>query len=542
MKTKTQLFITALLLSIFCLLNYSCKKSMETSTPGPVIHLGDADEALPYQNTSWMANIDDSRYLYEFTIPGTHDCAADEHTSQVSEIPDPIVVCQDFYITNQMNLGVRCFDVRLCLNDGDLLSYHGPYYLHKNFNDLLEAALEFLAAYPTETIIFMIKQEHSTSSDDAFGQKVQDYLYGKSPDLSKFYIYNGYHFPMLGDVRGKIVIFARYYIDNNNLQGLYVRWDDNTSGENVDNAAYPLWVQDHYSLLTVPSSTKCNEIESGISFAMNAHNNRLYLNFTSGEADLFPIYDISDVVNFNIDNYLSGNPSWNQCGVIFVNFAGGRDQRDNSGGREGTPFFVQHIIDHSNYIREDVTIGSQVWLKKNLSATVYSNGDPIPNVTSNSQWMQLKTGAWRTYNDSPLGWNWIGRLYNYSAIHDPRGICPHGYHVPSDDEWNKLITYLGGSNVAGGKMKDTVDNFHEKVTWLEPNTGATNSSGFTACGAGDWFYGGFYNFFQLAGFWAKDTSNNIASTYALTDTSAAINHYTDSSTGLYGLSVRCIKN
>ena len=104
---------------ILCtLLIISCKKQGSSLEVQPLpVHFGDNDANLPYENTSWMANIDDSRYLYEFTIPGTHDCAADEHTSQVSAIPDPIVVCQDFYISNQMKLGIRWFDVRLRLND-----------------------------------------------------------------------------------------------------------------------------------------------------------------------------------------------------------------------------------------------------------------------------------------------------------------------------------------------------------------------------------------------------------------------------------------
>jgi uncharacterized protein (TIGR02145 family) len=528
---------------ILCaLLIISCKKQGSSLEVQPLpVHLGDDDAPLPYENTSWMANIDDSRYLYEFTIPGTHDCAADEHTSQVSAIPDPIVVCQDFYISNQMNLGIRWFDVRLRLNDGNLLSYHGPYYLHKNFNDLLQAALDFLQAHPTETIIFMIKQENSTASDDVFGQKVLDYLHGKSPDLSKFYT-GLVNFPMMGDVRGKIVIFSRYKVDNGNIfSGIYVNWDDNTKGENVDNCGYPLWVQDHYSMVTVPMDTKCDEIKSGIGFAQNAHNNRLYLNFTSGEADPVPIHFISDYVNSDIDNYLAENPAWNQLGVVFVNFAGGRDETDGNGNRLGTPMLVQHLIDHSNYTREEVKIGSQVWLKKNLSTSFYSNGDLIPNVTSNLQWIQLKTGAWRTYDDGPPAWNWLGKLYNYSAIHDPRGICPKGYHVPTDSEWSTLFTYLGGSEVAGGKMKDTLDGLYN-MTWKPPNTGATNSSGFTACGTGVWYYGGFYSLFEVAGFWGKDASNNTASSYALSNTSAAVVHYADTTTGIYGLSVRCIKN
>jgi uncharacterized protein (TIGR02145 family) len=199
------------------------------------------------------------------------------------------------------------------------------------------------------------------------------------------------------------------------------------------------------------------------------------------------------------------------------------------------------IIQLNVFFADTVKIGRQVWLKTNLNTSFYSNGDPIPNVTSNSQWMQLKTGAWRTFIDAPPAWNWLGKLYNYSAIHDPRGICPKGFHVPTDTEWGTLFAYLGGSEKAGGKLKDTLDGLYNR-TWNPPNTGATNSSGFTACGAGVWYYGGFYSSFEATGFWGKDASNNTASSYKLSNTSAGVEHIADTATGLYGLSVRCIKN
>jgi uncharacterized protein (TIGR02145 family) len=129
-----------------------------------------------------------------------------------------------------------------------------------------------------------------------------------------------------------------------------------------------------------------------------------------------------------------------------------------------------------------VTIGTQTWTLENLEVTTYRNGDVIPQATTQSQlnaYSLTEEGCWSyvTYN----GVNGItyGKVYNWYAVNDIRGLAPIGYHVPSSTEWNTLITYEGGSSVAGGKLKE-VGTTH----WLSPNTGASNSSGFTALPGG----------------------------------------------------------
>lgn len=148
----------------------------------------------------------------------------------------------------------------------------------------------------------------------------------------------------------------------------------------------------------------------------------------------------------------------------------------------------------------DVTIGTQTWTLKNLSVTTYRNGDTIPQVTDNTQWENLTTGAWCYYNNDPSTEATYGRLYNWYAINDPRGIGPVGYHVPSDNEWTVLTNYLGGESVAGGKMKEV-----GTTRWLTPNTGATNISGFTALPAGyRYIFGDQFGFIgQNAIFWSS---------------------------------------
>ncbi|MBL0358943.1 MAG: proprotein convertase P-domain-containing protein [Chitinophagaceae bacterium] len=140
-----------------------------------------------------------------------------------------------------------------------------------------------------------------------------------------------------------------------------------------------------------------------------------------------------------------------------------------------------------------VTIGDQVWMAKNLEVTNYRNGDPIPQVTDPTQWASLTSGAWCWYNnDSVLGAIY-GKIYNFYAVTDPRGLAPAGWHIPTMQEWYNPEYYLGGDGVTGGKLKSV--NY-----WNSPNGGGTNSSGFTALPGGYRFdNGGFGGMGQKAG-------------------------------------------
>lgn len=129
--------------------------------------------------------------------------------------------------------------------------------------------------------------------------------------------------------------------------------------------------------------------------------------------------------------------------------------------------------------RDTIRIGTQVWRSINLNLSRYRNGDKIPQVTDPAEWAALTTGAWCYYNNDPATGAIYGKLYNWYAVNDPRGLAPAGWHVPSDAEWATLTTFLGGEAVAGGKMKET-----GKKHWIAPNKDATNSSGFTGIPGG----------------------------------------------------------
>lgn len=156
------------------------------------------------------------------------------------------------------------------------------------------------------------------------------------------------------------------------------------------------------------------------------------------------------------------------------------------------------VVDYDGNIYHTITIGTQVWLKENIKSLHYSDGTLINGALA--------------YNNSDSLANIYGRLYNWSATMrgsatpGAQGVCPIGYHVPTDSEWSVLGNYLGGNGVAGGKLKET-DTIH----WFPPNTGASNSSGFTALGAGECELGTFQFMKHSAVFW---TSTQTSSTYA----------------------------
>ena len=132
----------------------------------------------------------------------------------------------------------------------------------------------------------------------------------------------------------------------------------------------------------------------------------------------------------------------------------------------------------------EVQIGNQIWMTKNLNVSHYRNGDIIPEVTDPTQWRDITTGAWCYYNNDTANGTVYGKLYNSYAVTDSRGLAPMGWHIPSQPELELLITYLGGSVVAGGKLKS-------KTGWQSPNSGATNSTGFTGLPAGSRWYNNF---------------------------------------------------
>jgi len=154
-------------------------------------------------------------------------------------------------------------------------------------------------------------------------------------------------------------------------------------------------------------------------------------------------------------------------------------------------------IDGNEY--QTVTIGEQVWMVENLKVTHYRNGEPIAHVTDSSAWTNTTSGAYCNYDNDTSNAAVYGRLYNWYAVDDDNNIAPEGWHVPSHAEWELLVDYLGGYEVAGGKIKEAGTEH-----WLDPNSGATNESGFTALPGGNRNYGHDFNVMGgYGGFWSS---------------------------------------
>jgi uncharacterized protein (TIGR02145 family) len=197
-------------------------------------------------------------------------------------------------------------------------------------------------------------------------------------------------------------------------------------------------------------------------------------------------------------------------------------------------------IDGNQY--STVIIGAQEWLAENLRTTKYSNGDDIPNV-SGIQWGGLTMGAWVYYNNDSQYDNPYGKLYNWLSVDDSRGLCPIGWHVPTDSEWSALINTIdpfadGGNNlnVAGGKMK-TVGT----LEWMSPNTGATNESLFSGLPGGCRTTENNFNYLGLEGyFWTStESSSNFAWRRDLVYYTGVVDRW--SFNKKMGVSVRCLK-
>jgi uncharacterized protein (TIGR02145 family) len=184
-----------------------------------------------------------------------------------------------------------------------------------------------------------------------------------------------------------------------------------------------------------------------------------------------------------------------------------------------------------------VLIGAQYWMEKNLEVTTYRNGDPIPYVTDATAWAALTTGAWCYYNNDPANGSLYGKLYNWYAVNDPRGLAPVGWHVPTDGELTTLSTTLGGDAVAGGKMKVV-----GTTRWTGTNTGANNSSGFAGLPGSNRNSNGLFGTFGDNGNWWSSTEGSPTTVLFRSLNSSIGSLISNFNSKKFGYSVRCIKD
>ncbi len=196
-------------------------------------------------------------------------------------------------------------------------------------------------------------------------------------------------------------------------------------------------------------------------------------------------------------------------------------------------------------IYKTVVIGNQVWTIKNLDVSTFRNGDPITEAKTKEEW--IKTGkerkpAWCYYDNDTANGRIYGKIYNWYAVNDTRGLAPAGWHVPTDAEWTTLTNFLGGEGTAGKKMKSTSG-------WKETsNTTNTNTSGFSGLpGGGCLSSGTFYNKEGFGYWWSSTEVNSSTGVNTNRIWNRNLNYYngivnrggSEITSGEY---VRCIKN
>ena len=215
----------------------------------------------------------------------------------------------------------------------------------------------------------------------------------------------------------------------------------------------------------------------------------------------------------------------------------------NGGGGTGFECGSSTVNDIDGNVYNTVLIGSQCWLGKNLKTTKFSDGSDIPQVTDNTVWDTLTMPGFGWYDNNQSNKEPYGGLYNWYAVdiasNGGKNICPEGWHVPSDEEWTALTDFLGGTGAAGGKLKE-VGTAH----WNDPNSAATNETGYSALPGG---YrestGNYVRMGYLGRWWTTDIhpSFPFSSYYrAMSNSSASVSEHF--MTQKYGFSVRCLKD
>jgi len=191
-------------------------------------------------------------------------------------------------------------------------------------------------------------------------------------------------------------------------------------------------------------------------------------------------------------------------------------------------------------------------MTENLKVTHYRNGEPIPAVTDRAQWASLLSGGCCSYENETSYVALYGRLYNWFAVADSRGIAPQGWHVPTDAEWQTLERYLGMSQTEAGKSewRGTDEGGKMKTTgttrWNAPNTGATNESGFAAIASGGrssepGYAGNYYYSRELASYWSSSEDNGLLAWYRDLSYSRS-DIYRATFRKQNGFAIRCVKD
>lgn len=195
------------------------------------------------------------------------------------------------------------------------------------------------------------------------------------------------------------------------------------------------------------------------------------------------------------------------------------------------------ITDVNGNVYQTIKIGTQTWMAENLRATKFRNSGYIMEAQNNADWSgttYLTQPKYCKYNNNADSSSIYGMLYDGITAYHASNIAPTGWRIPTSDDWNTLINYLGGSSVAGGKMKE-IGFTH----WVIPNTGADNASGFKALGSGYRFVNGTFSGIRGQATWW--VGNNTGNCLTITILYNAADVRTGNCTSQLGYSIRCVK-
>jgi uncharacterized protein (TIGR02145 family) len=203
----------------------------------------------------------------------------------------------------------------------------------------------------------------------------------------------------------------------------------------------------------------------------------------------------------------------------------------------------------SKCIYKEVSVGNQIWMTENLNVDKFCNGELIPQAKTDEEWINAgenKQPAWCYYDNNPENGEKYGKLYNWYAVNDPRGLAPVGWHVPSDSEWTILADFLGGeheSNVADflGGMGKAVTKMKSIYGWKSGVIGS-NTSGLSCLPSGTRGVDGDFVLAGFTGFWWCSTENDVNSAYCRRMGCKGGSGYRLINDKELGFSIRCVKN
>lgn len=274
-----------------------------------VFGIGRVEYTGKFDQRGWMASIKDETCISEISIPGTHDSCA------LYEPVHPSAKCQNYTIKDQLEMGVRFLDIRGVALINKIGVVHGPIYQARKLDYILDECYSFLEENPTETIIMSVKEDFSLGgSGKKFNSLVEKYISERS---DRWFTEN--RLPLLGEVRGKIVLFNRYNRDSD-LGISTAKWIDNESFKNIQQS-FSLHVQDYYHIEKVEDKWEQAEALFEECLACKNRSENLYVNFMSGYTGIIPnIVEVADEMTVKFTDYM--DRSGDGCyGIVLFDFA-----------------------------------------------------------------------------------------------------------------------------------------------------------------------------------------------------------------------------